>query len=75
MQQFVLTTSENIQSVKLIEYLQTLDFISLKPAAPRKIKKGENQQDSFVNFLESLPSQDHDEQEVVEAIKEMRRAG
>lgn len=75
MQQFVLTTSENIQSIKLIEYLQTLDFISLKPTSFEKIKKDEKQRDSLTEFLQSLPDQNHNEQDVVEAIREMRRAG
>lgn len=69
MAEFILKTTQSIQSVKLIEYLKTLDYVSITPkkTIANKSKNG------LTTFLENLPEIDYNETEVVEAIKDMRR--
>ncbi len=70
MQEFVLTTSESIQSKKLIAYLRTLDYVTLKPTT--KVRSEKVGKQKMTKFLEELPEVEHDEQDVLNAIKEMR---
>lgn len=82
MKEYILRISDNKQSTMLMKYLKSLDYVSVEDSRAKSLQakkttvpKGKTKQekDKFINFLEALPQVDYTEQEVNEAITEMRK--
>jgi hypothetical protein len=80
MTEYILKIEESKQSTMLVKYLKSLDFVVVEAKrnmnpniAKRKNTIKPKQEDDFIKFLDSLPEVEYNEQEVNNAIAEMRK--
>ncbi len=75
MTQYIITLEDESKAKSLITFLQSLDFVNIKPKTgnEKKINKPSNKKPtSLSGFLRSLPEVDYNELDVINAIKLMR---
>lgn len=73
MGEFILKIDDAKKSAMLVRYLKSLDYVTIKAKKTADLKRNTVAKKDLVNFLYSLPEVDYTQNEVNEAISEIKK--